>query len=107
MAIKIKGNEYDPTFELTIKEKDISSTFVHISKEFYKAKATLNTYYGSVDINGATINTYYGSVDINGATLHNIVKEMLIQNKGFRSVITDYIDQLDAEDEGQDLSTLN
>ena len=93
MAIKIKGNEYDPTFELTIKEKDISSTFVHISKEFYKAKATLNT--------------YYGSVDINGATLHNIVKEMLIQNKGFRSVITDYIDQLEAEDEGQDLSTLN
>ena len=93
MAIKIKGDEYDPAFQLTIKEQDIRRTFVHISKEFYRAKAT--------------INTYYGSVEINGSTLHNIVKEMLIQNKGFRSVITDYIDQLEAEDEGQDLSTLN
>ena len=92
MAIKIKGDEYDPAFELIIKEHDIRRTFVHISKEFYRAKAT--------------IESYYGSVEINGSTLHNIVKEMLIQNKGFRSVITDYIGQLEAEDEIQDQETI-
>jgi hypothetical protein len=93
MAIKINGIEHDKNVSFTIREQDIKQTVVKIPKKYYQAKAT--------------IDTYYGSVEINGSTLHNIIQEMLIQNKEFRSVITDYVDQLECEDEANALATLH
>ena len=93
MAIKIKGDEYDPTFELTIKEQDIKKTVVKIPQKYYQASAAFET--------------IYGSVEITGSTLHGIIQELLIQNKPFRAVIAGFIDELEGEDKDTALSQLH
>ena len=84
MGIIVKGYKSDPDFKINIKEQDIRNTIVKVPEKYYQAKASLET--------------WYGSVEITGSTFHNIIKEFLIQNKPFRSVIKSYIDQLDEED---------
>ena len=85
MAINIKGIEHDKNATLTIKENDIRNTVVKIPNNYYQAKATLET--------------WYGSVEITGSTLHNIIQQFLVQNKNFRSVIKEFIDDLDSGNE--------
>ena len=81
MGINIKGIAYDKGFSLSIKERDIRDTVVKIPTKYYQAKAS--------------IETWYGTVDITGSTLHNIIKQFLVQNKHMRPVIKGFIDQLD------------
>ena len=81
MGININGIEYDKGFSLSIKERDIRDTVVKIPTKYYQAKAS--------------IETWYGTVDITGSTLHNIIKQFLVQNKHMRPVIKGFIDQLD------------
>tara|TARA_R110000823_G_scaffold257309_1_gene379041 strand:+ start:43 stop:324 length:282 start_codon:yes stop_codon:yes gene_type:complete len=93
MAIKIKGIEFDKDFSFNIKEQDIKKTVVKIPQKYYQASAAFET--------------IYGSVEITGSTLHGIIQELLIQNKPFRAVITDFIDELEGEDKAIALSTLH
>jgi len=85
MAINIKGIEHNKTVTVKIKENDIRNTVVKVPSHYYQAKATLET--------------WYGSVEITGSTLHNIIQQFLVQNKHFRSVIKGFIDDLDNGDE--------
>ena len=39
--------------------------------------------------------TWYGSVEITGSTLHNIIQQFLVQNKHFRPVIKQFIEELE------------
>ena len=81
MAIKIKGVEFDKEVSFMIKEHDIRNTVVTMPKKYYQAKAALET--------------CWGSVEITGSTLHNIVQQVLVQNKEFRSTIKMFLDELD------------
>lgn len=81
MAINIKGIEHNKNAIVKIKENDIRNTVVKVPSHYYQAKATLET--------------WYGSVEITGSTLHNIFQQFLVQNKHFRSVIKGFIDDLD------------
>ena len=81
MGININGNHYDKGFSLSIKEQDIRDTVVKIPTKYYQAKAS--------------IETWYGTVDITGSTLHNIIQQFLVQNKHMRPVIKGFIDELD------------
>tara|TARA_B100001093_G_scaffold101802_1_gene94030 strand:+ start:960 stop:1241 length:282 start_codon:yes stop_codon:yes gene_type:complete len=85
MAINIKGIEHNKNVTVKIKENDIRNTVVKVPSHYYQAKATLET--------------WYGSVEITGSTLHNIIQQFLVQNKHFRSVIKGFIDDLDNGDE--------
>lgn len=81
MGININGIQCDKGFSLSIKERDIRDTVVKIPTKYYQAKAS--------------IETWYGTVDITGSTLHNIIQQFLVQNKHFRPVIKNFIDELD------------
>ena len=81
MAINIKGIEHNKNATVKIKENDIRNTVVKVPSHYYQAKATLET--------------WYGLVEITGSTLHNIIQQFLVQNKHFRSVIKGFIDDLD------------
>jgi len=85
MVINIKGIEHNKNVTVKIKENDIRNTVVKVPSHYYQAKATLET--------------WYGSVEITGSTLHNIIQQFLVQNKHFRSVIKGFIDDLDNGDE--------
>ena len=69
MAINIKGIEHNKNATVKIKENDIRNTVVKVPSHYYQAKATLET--------------WYGSVEITGSTLHNIIQQFLVQNKHF------------------------
>jgi hypothetical protein len=81
MAIKIKGIELNKDVSFTIKEQHIKNTVVNMPNKYYQAKAALET--------------CWGSVEITGSTLHNIVQQVLVQNKEFRSTIKMFLDELD------------
>lgn len=81
MAINIKGIEHDKNATVKIKENDIRNTIVKIPNQYYQAKAI--------------IETWYGSVEITGSTLHNIIQQFLVQNKHFRPVIKQFIEELE------------
>jgi hypothetical protein len=81
MGITINGiqNEKDAQFNIT--EQDIRNTVVKMPKRIYSARASLET--------------WYGSVEITGWTLHNIFQQCLVQNKEFRKLVKLFIDELD------------
>jgi len=81
MAINVKGIEFDKDVSFTIKEQDIRNTVVRMPNQYYQAKAA--------------IETCWGSVEITGSTLHNIVQQVLVQNKEFRSTIKAFLEELD------------
>ena len=81
MAINIKGIEHDKNATVKIKENDIRNTIVKIPNQYYQAKAIMET--------------WYGLVEITGSTLHNIIQQFLVQNKHFRPVIKQFIEELE------------
>ena len=85
MGIIVKGYKFDPDFKINIKEQDIRNTIVKVPEKYYQAKASLET--------------WDGSVEITGSTLHNIIQQFLVQNKHFRIHIKTFIDDLDKGNE--------
>ena len=81
MAINIKGIKHNKNATVKIKENDIRNTIVKIPNQYYQAKAIMET--------------WYGSVEITGSTLHNIIQQFLVQNKHFRPVIKQFIEELE------------
>ena len=81
MGITVNGIENDKDAQFSIREQDIRNTVVKMPNRTYSARAS--------------IETWYGSVEITGWTLHNIFQQCLVQNKEFRELVKLFIDELD------------
>ena len=81
MGIQVNGINHDKEARFSIKEQDIRNTVVKMPERIYSARAS--------------IETWYGSVEITGWTLHNIFQQCLVQNKEFGKLVKLFIDELD------------